>query len=612
MRSKTGRWGLPTLLCALLLAACVACGMAPATARADEASGSNGPDVTLYVVENCAECGGTHAGDYQMVGGLEIWNSRIDYVSVDEGAGVIAAEKVLEEYDEGGVAFHRVKVSSLKPGTATVSVHHVDREGNPNSDVNYITVEVKSVSNPADLPETYSTSSVKRYAIDMADPFGGLSDAWITSDKIMSQSVLDTIAENPELDYELGESVMLGDGQDYTFMGWAHDGYSMDLGAVPSEDAFSNVSAAFSEGAFTHYYDCPIRATWNPSPETGVYEPWAPGSGNELLPYVRTADDSILSFVNMPELGEWYKLDFSCGEGVSYNGVVYGGSSRTMTIERTFLDADDPLFDANAYTEGPVWVRGDNGGDWTSVMFTIPATGGVNYRLEPADAGTVAVNSVGDGMLGLRVQLDKPATLVVEPSDTVTISNESGASLTVPATSSDPNFYHWLTLETTWLDDAAAQEPFDALVSAVDGVTKAYVYDISLLGPDGVAVQPLEGDAVAVTLPIPEGLSADGLRVFHVADDGTVTDMGATVDAGARTVTFTTTHFSTFVLANVGGQPDGEAVPETKPAGEKNVTEPSGEAVPATGDAGSAAALLAAGSGAAALLGSRALRRRRG
>lgn len=83
MRSKTGRWGLPTLLCALLLAACVACGVAPATARADEVSGSNGPDVTLYVVENCAECGGTHAGDYQMVGGLEIWNSRIDYVSVD-------------------------------------------------------------------------------------------------------------------------------------------------------------------------------------------------------------------------------------------------------------------------------------------------------------------------------------------------------------------------------------------------------------------------------------------------------------------------------------------------------------------------------------------------
>ena len=97
-----------------------------------------------------------------------------------------------------------------------------------------------------------------------------------------------------------------------------------------------------------------------------------------------------------------------------------------------------------------------------------------------------------------------------------------------------------------------------------------------------------------------------------MADDGTVTDMGAAVDAEARTVTFTTMHFSTFVLANVGGQPDGQAVPETKPAGEKNVTETSDEAVPATGDAGSAAALLAAGSGAAALLGSRALRRRRG
>lgn len=465
------------------------------------------------------------------------------------------------------------------------------------------------------IPSDTNAVDLYRFRVVCGDPYDGLSDGWTSGENTFGQTVQASL-NDAGYDFQPGDEVMFGNGKVYVFQGWYIEGNAFELDEVPttSDYAFYDVSTYTDPetGIAYTFHDHTIEARWNPNPETGVYEPWAPGSGNELLPYVRTADDSILSFVDMPELGEWYKLDFSCGEGVSYNGVVYGGSSRTMTIERTFLDADDPLFDANAYTEGPVWVRGDNGGDWTSVMFTIPATGGVNYRLEPADAGTVAVNSVGDGMLGLRVQLDKPATLVVEPSDTVTISNESGATLTVPATSSDPNFYHWLTLETAWLDGDAAQEPFDALVSAVDGVTKAYVYDISLVGPGGVAVQPLEGDAVAVTLPIPEGLSAEGLHVFHVADDGTVTDMGATVDAEARTVTFTTTHFSTFVLANVGGQPDGDAVPETKPAGEKNVAEPSDEAVPATGDAGSAAALLAAGSGAAALLGSRALRRRRG
>ncbi len=464
------------------------------------------------------------------------------------------------------------------------------------------------------IPSDTNAVDLYRFRVVCGDPYGGLSDGWTSGENTFGQTVQESL-NDAGYDFQPGDEVMFGNGKTYVFQGWYIEGHAFELDEIPtaSDYAFYNISTHTNPAtgiAYT-FHDHTIEARWNPSPETGVYEPWAPGSGNELLPYTRTADDSVLTFDGMPELGEWYRLDFKCSDGVAYNGTVGGGSSRTMTIERPYLAADDPLFDANAYAEGPVWIRGDHGDDWTSVMFTIPATGGMNYRLEPADAGTVAVNNVGDGMLGLRVQLNKPATLVVEPSDTVTITNESGASLTVPATSSDPNYYHWLTLETTWLDGDAAQKPYDALIASVDNVTGAYVYDINLLDPIGKPAQPLEGDAVAVTLPIPEGLSAEGLHVFHVADDGTVTDMGATVDAEARTVTFTTTHFSTFVLANVGGQPDGLAVPETKPAGEKNVSE-STEAVPATGDAGSAAALLAAGSGAMALLGSRALRRRRG
>ena len=602
------------LLGALALAVCA---LAPMTsARAEEATG---PDVTLYAVESCSICGGSHAGDSQLVGGLGIWNSRIDYVSVDSGSGVVAAKKVFEGYDDEGAACHRVEVTSLKPGTATVSVHYVDHEGNPNSDVNYINVEVKSVSDPAELPAGYSTASINRYAINMNDPYGGLSNCWISSDKIMEQSVLDTIAEN-EAGFELGESVMLGNGQSYTFMGWQHDGYYMDLDSVPSADAFDSVSASFKDGVLTHYYDCPIKAEWNPDPSTGVFEPWAPGQGTTLLPY--TLKDGILTFDGVPSLGEWYQLDVKCGDGVSYNGTIAGGTSKTMTIDRTLLHEDDPLFDPYGYRSAPVWTRGDAGEDCTSLAFTIPTDEGVDYRLEPADAGRLYTFSARDGWLTLGVQLDKPATLVVEKSDTVTVSNSDGATMTAPVSSENPNYYNNLTLVTEHIGEEPAQAATNAVVAAVDGVTgHPYVFDIHLLDFAQKVVQPLDGDSVTITMPIPEGLTAEGLHVFHVADDGTVTDMGATVDAEAGTVSFTTTHFSTFVLANVtvetghsGGQGTPVQTTGVQGASDQDEGEKNGqvEGIPATGDPGVAAAvLLASGSGVVALLGGRALRRRR-
>ncbi|MDM8270833.1 hypothetical protein [Thermophilibacter provencensis] len=40
-----------------------------------------------------------------------------------------------------------------------------------------------------------------------------------------------------------------------------------------------------------------------------------------------------------------------------------------------------------------------------------------------------------------------------------------------------------------------------------------------------------------------------------ITENGTVTDMKATVDAGTRTVSFVTTHFSTFALVSESAQP---------------------------------------------------------
>lgn len=585
------------LLGALALAVCA---LAPMTsARAEEATG---PDGTLYVIENCTVCGGDHTGDTWSKGlGLFVAiGNDPDWVNLtieNSNPAAVRAERVGDN----------LTVTALAPGEA----HLVITADNATTIPAELDFEVKSVSDPAELPAGYSTASINRYAINMNDPYGGLSNCWITSDKIMEQSVLDTIAEN-NTGFELGESVRLGNGQNYAFMGWQHDGYYMDLSSIPSADAFSSVSAFFQGGVLTHYYDCPIKASWNPDPSTGVYEPWAPGAGATLLPY--SLKDGILTFDDVPGLGEWYQLDIKCGDGVSYNGTIAGGSSKTMTIERTFLHEDDPLFDRNGYTSAPVWIRGDAGEDRSSLAFLIPEDEGVNYRLEPADAGRLYTHYAGEGILYLGVQLDKPATLVIEKSDTVTVSNSDGATMTAPVSSENPNYYNNLTLVTEHIGEEPAQAATNAVVAAVDGVTgHPYVFDIHLLDFAQKVVQPLDGDSVTITMPIPEGLTAEGLHVFHVADDGTVTDMGATVDAEAGTVSFTTTHFSTFVLANVTvetGHSGGQGTP-VQTTGVQGASD-QGEGIPATGDPGVAAAvLLASGSGVVALLGGRALRRRR-
>ena len=84
----------------------------------------------------------------------------------------------------------------------------------------------------------------------------------------------------------------------------------------------------------------------------------------------------------------------------------------------------------------------------------------------------------------------------------------------------------------------------DAIVYVIDG-DNYVAYDIELTYADGYS----EVDAVkTVTLPIPDGVTNP--VVYYVSDDGkTVTNMNAT-DNGDGTVSFTTTHFSTYVLGD--------------------------------------------------------------
>ena len=279
-----------------------------------------------------------------------------------------------------------------------------------------------------------------------------------------------------------------------------------------------------------------------------VAEPW--DENNELLPY--TIKDGVMTFPGHPELGEWYQLTVKTEDGVTFSAP--GGSSAwTMMIDAHSLDPSDPLYNS-WHDSGIYFVRGDGQGASANLWVEYPAEKALSYALAPA-AGTL--NRKG-GPNSLNINLTAPATLTLGTSTETVISNAQGATLTHTVSGKvdadgfgDDAVWSMLTLVTDWIGGDAAETAGDAINTAVAGVKAMYVYDIHLEDWEGNEFAVPEGDRVTVTLPIPEGMSAENLFVFHVADDGTVTDIHATVDAEAGTVSFETTHFSTFVLANV-------------------------------------------------------------
>lgn len=87
-----------------------------------------------------------------------------------------------------------------------------------------------------------------------------------------------------------------------------------------------------------------------------------------------------------------------------------------------------------------------------------------------------------------------------------------------------------------------------ALKDVIAGMNHAAILEITAM-LDGKPVQP--SAAVQMTFQIPSNLSADHLKLYYVAEDGTREEIPITVNKAANTVTANLTHFSTYVLANV-------------------------------------------------------------
>ena len=97
--------------------------------------------------------------------------------------------------------------------------------------------------------------------------------------------------------------------------------------------------------------------------------------------------------------------------------------------------------------------------------------------------------------------------------------------------------------------NSTANLPDDAVVNVslvADTAENQIVYDITILS-GGEAVQP--EDEVTVTIDVPQGMQAEYCRVYRLNDDGSKTNMKATLKNGK--LVFTTDHFSLYVVEEV-------------------------------------------------------------
>ena len=123
--------------------------------------------------------------------------------------------------------------------------------------------------------------------------------------------------------------------------------------------------------------------------------------------------------------------------------------------------------------------------------------------------------------------------------------------------------------------------PYDTVLTAEksEETETSIAYDITLEDPNGDPIQPTT--EVTVKIPVPESLSgADNYYVYYqIGDD--LTDMNATYADGY--VTFTTTHFSTYIISSVALSND-DTITTTADTTEPDATTGSGAGDTETGN----------------------------
>lgn len=166
------------------------------------------------------------------------------------------------------------------------------------------------------------------------------------------------------------------------------------------------------------------------------------------------------------------------------------------------------------------------------------------------------------------------------PAPSAPSTEDTGPDATPDTTSGD----NTVSSNNTVLSDTASgimlsgAIPDGAQLKVVPGNTTAtrVVFDITLVGLNGIAVQP-DGN-VTVSIPVPSGWNVEGLNVYREEAGGTYTDMKAAYQNG--NMVFTTNHFSTYILTSEkladGGQSAESGNGSENTAGSANTPNPNG------------------------------------
>jgi len=244
-----------------------------------------------------------------------------------------------------------------------------------------------------------------------------------------------------------------------------------------------------------------------------------------------TVDGDVLTYDNMEE-GTFYRLNIETDENVTYEGFAYNGFHETTTI----------LADKNG--EISIWVRDHDCEEscYSFLEFSVAEGYALNYEVI-TDGDYEVLRMLGTDILG--ISMNAPATLRVSAVKGTTIESESGAQL---KTEGKDKYYAFMELVVEEVATEAGERAEGIVLEALGNAADVQAYDIHL-EYDGEEKAILEGDTVTVTLPIPEGWDAENVVIYHVSEDGKITDMQGTVDVENRTISFDTTHFSIFVMA---------------------------------------------------------------
>lgn len=258
-----------------------------------------------------------------------------------------------------------------------------------------------------------------------------------------------------------------------------------------------------------------------------------------------------------------YRLRWETDAHCSFQGLIYGGDGDAIEIDETDGGFCIPFL-------SPVKSSG---------MVIAPEEGYVlkSVELVPADAGTIERQQGVDRVF--HVTLNKPATIKAT-------SAPLGETEDVLLDKTGTDLADDVKLV---IDETECTSEKNFLISKL-GVEKEQMeaYDFSLI--DGVGNKINDGfGKVKVSLPIPEGWTASGLVVYYVnAETGKMEDMNAVVDADGKHITFTTDHFSTYILVNKNKEEVKPGVPsggdDTNSATDKNTKPVKPSNVPQTGD----------------------------